>query len=428
MEEHSDIETLVNEGYIYLRYPKSVKNRIYLYLINPQNGDKLNMSIQIESKDELQYFRKTLPRLMRKVSGISYYTGAKKRKREELHGDAIEQMWNEYFEDLMKVILKRDEFLNGIIEDLGFTTFLFLTPQLHLTPNMMRQIVEKPKAISPTLSEFLIELVKNYEDPERYYKIEKENEELKRELEELKEDIENERKLNGELRMQLTGVSAMLTNTQMKRFVEWLNLRQGAGWTEYPTSTSFIPIPYGPDDEFIENLVKGAVAIRMLSPSSAPPEGTYYTLTKIIDLTNNIFNLLLFHISENYSEIIELNKEVNKLKNDVMLLKLAPQQSKEEIVKIETSPEMSTEEKIKYLESQGYKITPPCNEDCVRRIVEESKSSAIDKEPITIIMDRLLELFDKWVAYKLYNDGKMKEDEFLKIMNFERYHTAKMPP
>ncbi|ADD08072.1 hypothetical protein Aboo_0260 [Aciduliprofundum boonei T469] len=238
---------------------------------------------------------------------------------------------------------------------------------------MMKQIVERPKAISSLLSDFLVTLVKNYEDPERYYKIEKENEELKKELEELRAQMENERKLNAELRMQLTGITAMLTTTQKKRFVGWLNLRQGAGWTEYPISTNFIPIPYGPDDEFIDNLIKGAVAIRILGPSYTPSEGTYYALTKIIDGTNNTFDLLLSHISEIDSEIIELNKEVSNIKNEVTLLKLNPPQPKKEIVKIEPPPKMSMEEEIKYLESKGYKITPPCDEDCVRRIVEEKK-------------------------------------------------------
>ncbi|ADD08073.1 hypothetical protein [Candidatus Aciduliprofundum boonei] len=44
-----------------------------------------------------------------------------------------------------------------------------------------------------------------------------------------------------------------------------------------------------------------------------------------------------------------------------------------------------------------------------------------------IIMDRVLEIFDKWMAYELYKDGTMSKNEFLKIMNFEKYHTAKMP-
>ncbi|ADD08071.1 hypothetical protein [Candidatus Aciduliprofundum boonei] len=126
-EDHSEIEELVNEGYIYVRYPKSVNNRVYLYLINPENGDKKSMSVEIESKDELRYFRKTLPKLMRKVSGISYYTGAKKRKK-EAHDGIIESMFRENLEFIMKTILRRDEFLNPSQKIWALLLFCFLPP------------------------------------------------------------------------------------------------------------------------------------------------------------------------------------------------------------------------------------------------------------------------------------------------------------
>ncbi len=308
---------------------------------------------------------------------------------------------------------------------------MILLSKMHLSPEEWREFRKDPDKLADRILEFLATVIEHYEDPDRLERVEKENEKLKQENNKLKAELEEKDAFIEEYRMQLSGMSTMLTSLQYKRFVDWNNMRYSSGWStltpEQAKQAYFVPIPYNRDDEMFEHMLETAAVIKMTEITFGSNEGVPSSAFINFGMeTISLLRIFQRDIASNYKNIIELWKGMVDLQLEllrVVYIVLTQQNRSKQIIEVKLPPQQND----KYLESKGYKITPPCDEDCVRRIVKEKKPSTIDKETARIIMNRVLEIFDKWIAYELYKDGTMSNEEFLKIINFEKYHTAKMP-
>ena len=431
-----EILGLVENGYIYKRSPKRVGNKVYIYLVPSEGGRVKSYSIGIESEEDFVYLKRELPWRMRSISGKSYYTGSKRRKKSneditDASYKSYQRALDEFIARNIEHISKRNNFINTLIDNIGFNAFMILLSKMHLSPEEWREFRKDPDKLADRILEFLATVIEHYEDPDRLERVEKENEKLKQENKELKEKLEEKDAFIEEYKMQLSGMSTMLTSLQYKRFVDWNNLRYSSGWStltpEQAKQAYFVPIPYNRDDEMFEHVLETAAAIKMTEITFGSNEEVSSSLFINFGMeTISLLRIFQRDIASNYKNIIELWKGMVDLQLEllrVVYIVLTQRNRAKQIIEVKLPPQQQDE----YLESQEYNITPPCDEDFVRKIVEEGKSPIIDKETATIIMNRGLEIFDKWIASKLYNEGKMSEDEFLKIMNFEKYHTAKMP-
>ena len=438
-----EILGLVENGYIYKRSPKRVGNKAYIYLVPPEGGGAKSYRIEIESEEDFVYLKRELPWRMRNISGKSYYTGSKRSKKS--NKDITDASYKSYMREVDEFIArnienmaKRNNFINTIIDKIGFNAFMILLTKMHLSPEEWREFRKDPNKLTDRILEFLVTVTEHYEYPNRLERLEKENERLKQENKELKAELEEKNAFIEEYRMQLSGMSTMLTSLQYKRFVDWNNLRYTYDWSPLPLEHAqqayFVPIPYNSNDEMFEHMLETAATLKMVDITFGSNEGFDPSpFIKFGVKVTSLLEILQRSIESNAKDIIELRGRIGELQHEVLQLarRVYTQHSSKQIIEVKLPPQqqdtMTTTQQIEYLESQGYKITPPCDEDCVRRIAEENKSSTIDKETATIIMDGILEISDKWIASKLYNEGKMSKDEFFKIMNFEKYHTAKMP-
>ncbi len=431
-----EILGLVENGYIYKRSPKRVGNKVYIYLVPPEGGRVKSYSIGIESEEDFVYLKRELPWRMRSISGKSYYTGSKRRKKSneditDASYKSYQRALDEFIARNIEHISKRNNFISTLIEKIGFNAFMILLSKMHISLEEWEEFRKDPDKLADRILEFLITVIEHYEDPDRLERVEKENEKLKQKNKELREKLKEKDAFIEEYKMQLSGMSTMLTSLQYKRFVDWNNLRYSSGWStltpEQAKQAYFVPIPYNRDDEMFEHMLETAATMKMTEITFGSNEGVPSSLFINFGMeTISLLRIFQRDIASNYKNIIELWKGMVDLQLEllrVVYIVLTQQNRAKQIIEVKLPSQQNDE----YLESQEYNITPPCDEDCVRKIVEESKSPIIDKETATIIMNRGLKIFDKWIASKLYNEGKMSKDEFSKIMNFEKYHTAKMP-
>ena len=143
-------------------------------------------------------------------------------------------------------------------------------------------------------------------------------------------------------------------------------------------------------------------------------------------------------VASHGEDIASLEKSVmdlqtQQLKHLVSGLDNTPKQIIEVKVPSQSQETMTTGQKIEYLESLGYRVTPPPSEDRVREIVREvmrenkDTGCIIDAETAKIIIDAFVKIVDKFMAWSLYIRGLLTKQEFVKLAHLENIMVPTIP-
>ena len=432
---------LVNQGFMYNgTAPRWINGRAYFYLISKE--EKRSVILQC-SKQEYRSVRSRVEERLRKLHGQVYYPKSTRKEYADTEYIAreIDKIKLKNLRRLSDHVADVQDFITKIGLNTGLRMFLTALRYVHIPPAKIEEAVRTDNfdlIINPVIESINTALA-TYRDPEYVERLERENEELRKKVEHYERQLEEKERIIQDQRAQLSGMTSMLTNTQLQRFREWNNMRYAYGWgtltPEQAQQVSFVPIPYNRDDQRFEHIMETAVTMKMLGTTFDNHGVSHIEFIEYAIETTDALKMLQKEIEYINKDMAYMWNSIGNLQNNMLKLVssgVTQHNSSKQIVEVKIPPQkqetMDITQGIKYLQNMGYIVTPPPSEDRVREIAREvmteylnkmDTKGIIDAESMQIIMDGILKMGDKVIAHTLYQQGFITKQEFAKWAHLE---------